>query len=903
MKYIKFLSLAIIFATSNIIAQNPFIETIERNHETAIENKFSDITIIKKTPFIIKKQSEIIARKNNKSYESYQKSINLQKQIFPALNVIKSSRDDVAIITFKVVGNPISPYAGFHMILDADAELPDNSYDYCLNGWNVLYEACEYKIPENASPDLNNPNVLVDGEISIEIPEGVYDFAFLYPREKNIGWATLDINSFSDVINGFVYDFEFKAGLEYIFLADAFLFIKYFSEYDVALTNISLPLPSTELTDEEEITVVITNTSFQIQKVTGDIELTYKINDGDWISPEKITIDLARGEEITYTFSKKADFSESGSYEVCAKVSYELDNWSYNDKIISSTRKPFPISLPFYEDFDTPENLLSRWTIIDSKYGICSLYDRWQIANFEDPDGEYRGCVSNNVTSMCNESAEDYLILDPICIQEADTYNISFFLHLLSGNQVNCNFSLKILYGTSSNPNEFITKNNDRKFTVRHYELITELPFISNFEIKEDRYDWFPQFDGGWEEMLIVNGMTLEEYYVYKAAQEYVPLLSRCIFLQPDIYRFKFRYITPGNSINSPDDFYVTYGLSGTDPLSWAPIEKFFENFANDITENEIIINITESGEYQFAIIPVNLNKDNFFFVFFTIVEIAPEHDFKLIGVKYENFTRITPKYHTDGERKFSSILKNIGATPNESGNIKILLNNYEIYSQEFSFTDWGETINVELNPIFNVLPAGQMNIRLDAEIANGINHYYETAKIVSDSVFAWDYIDMGFIEGIGLNVPGGIGLIYDLKKTDILTSITIGFMNHAPATNKSIILAVYNVNDNFELGNMVFEIKHLRTSGNNLKGITFDVPDTELHPGKYFFEVRQLDGVNIAIAYDKAMDGNFWLYVPRDDYFDKVTDNYGYVHIRPNFGKMGQSDIDELRIKTDFRF
>ena len=125
---------------------------------------------------------------------------------------------------------------------------------------------------------------------------------------------------------------------------------------------------------------------------------------------------------------------------------------------------------------------------------------------------------------------------------------------------------------TATTPNEINTNNNATEITVWHFEPITELPFLSEFWNDDDRKDWSPAIPGGWG--------YHPDFKCLFATQEYVPLLSRCIYLEPDVYRFRYNY-SAGWWIFT-DDFYITYGKSGTDPLSWEPVKEYFAHYTSE---------------------------------------------------------------------------------------------------------------------------------------------------------------------------------------------------------------------------------------------------------------------------------------------------------------------------------
>jgi len=426
---------------------------------------------------------------------------------------------------------------------------------------------------------------------------------------------------------------------------------------------------------------------------------------------------------------------------------------------------------------------------------------------------------------------------------------------------------------TASTPDEENINNNEIEIVVKHFETVTELPFISDFINEESLLDWIPEMADTWR----IDTWT-GSYYAYEGMPN-VPLISRCITLEPDTYRFSFNVFAGyGGKVN----FYVTCGKSGTNPYEWEPVKEFFNySTSSQRAEEEFfIIEITDTGEYEFAFFPVQVV--NLIHILGTVVEVAPEHDFSIKKIESSDFFRITPVFQFESEKTFTAILQNKGKTANESGNIKLLLNDNEIISQNFDFKELGETLNVILSHVYELLPVGRLSLKFEASIPSGLSNEFEIFKEVSDSTYAYDSIDEYFFDALGFDGIGGLGLIYELQKADILTTINIGFVEWEWLAEKDIIIAVYEVNDNYKLGEIIFEVEHKRTIGNDMSGITFDVPDIQLQPGKYFFEVRQLDNESIGIACDLDPMGHTWIYA-EDNFYSETS--YGYVHIRPNFG------------------
>jgi hypothetical protein len=430
---------------------------------------------------------------------------------------------------------------------------------------------------------------------------------------------------------------------------------------------------------------------------------------------------------------------------------------------------------------------------------------------------------------------------------------------------------------TASTPGEENTHDNEAEITLRHFSPITELPFVSDFRVASNILDWNPTLFDGW---------MLNDYYeCYYAVDDSVPLVSRCVTLQPGIYRFSYHYAAGVNFLGTVlyDDFYVAFGKSGTDPLTWEPVKKYISHYTNDkVVEDGAFVNITESGDYVFAFVSVSSVN---FAVFSTSIANLEEDDFKIISITPPaSFARTTPVYHATGEKTFSVALENRGSTANKTGNIKLSHNSKELASADFAFTQTGEIINVNLTPNFTSLSAKPLVLEFKASVTGGATDVMETTILISDSTFAWDRLDDGHWHNASLREePGAQGLIYELYKKDVLTSITVGLLEAPFPFLGDIGLAVYEVDDNLKLGKMFFEIELPRTDGCDEHGIVFNVPNIELTPGKYYFEIRQLDDMPIAVVIDES-SGYFYDNSNNTGVL-KPIHGFGYIHLRPNFG------------------
>jgi len=367
-------------------------------------------------------------------------------EISPAMNAVKtkwsvvtqkSAKEEVATITLHVIGDPWGNNTGLQMFLDADAEIVDNFWDYFWIDESYFFNNSEYKIPENAIYGFINPQVILNGTGTVDIPGGVYDFLFLRPWPLLQGyfvpkWAGSDEIAMAD-------NFTFIAGFEYVFTVETPGDVFFETPEDIKLSNIILPISSLDLTGNEEISVVIFNNG--MINISGNIELAYKINGGTEVVENYSVPELIPGDEITYTFNAKADFSEVGFYTVEARVEYESDSNPYNNTISGKTKKLALLELPFADNFDTQASM-DNWSNIDGNGdGYAWMYDNWFLT---DADGG-KGCLQ----VLCQSyGANEYLITDPIPISDSGTFHLSFYSYALG------NDNIKILYGTTFNIQE-----------------------------------------------------------------------------------------------------------------------------------------------------------------------------------------------------------------------------------------------------------------------------------------------------------------------------------------------------------------------------------------------------------------------------------------------------------------
>ena len=109
---------------------------------------------------------------------------------------------------------------GYQLLLDADA----NEYGSTIPAAagfifadcyvpETLYDGFEYKIPENADPTCNSQNIVVDGEVSITVPAGIYDYCIVNPVPDDKLYIATGLNGRKD-------DFAIEGGKTYRFLIE-----------------------------------------------------------------------------------------------------------------------------------------------------------------------------------------------------------------------------------------------------------------------------------------------------------------------------------------------------------------------------------------------------------------------------------------------------------------------------------------------------------------------------------------------------------------------------------------------------------------------------------------------------------------------------------------------------------
>ena len=133
---------------------------------------------------------------------------------------IPSTEPPAGAVTVKLThGDNWGDGSGYQMLLDADATaygdvIPTSGalYSSCSAPAD-LYDAFEYKIPENADPNCTTQNMVVNNTVTITIPAGTYDWCITNPTPGDRIW----IASAQGNVGGRQDDYVFEAGKTYEF--------------------------------------------------------------------------------------------------------------------------------------------------------------------------------------------------------------------------------------------------------------------------------------------------------------------------------------------------------------------------------------------------------------------------------------------------------------------------------------------------------------------------------------------------------------------------------------------------------------------------------------------------------------------------------------------------------------
>lgn len=417
--------------------------------------------------------------------------------------------------------------------------------------------------------------------------------------------------------------------------------------------------------------------------------------------------------------------------------------------------------------------------------------------------------------------------------------------------------------------------NNEIILNLHHYDPITDLPFYSRFDNEDTASDWYTSDRKAW---VYDPGYTTYENY-----EDSVPLVSRCVRLEPGSYRVNLRY-SAGLSvlgIVAKENFLMSYGRSGTDPAGWEVFMDARDEFGKELTK-EAIFKVSETGEYCLAIMTTEWgNLDMGLLSVFEInLERIPEHDLQL-----ETFLPLTlpaqiPSAHLRGVHLFQATVLNRGTSVERQVKVEVRdENNWAATSEILGSLDPEESRSFHLQTEVPEWKEGDIvALHATASAVNEVNSAeFIYSFAVSDTVFARDKVTE-YANGVGAKKPLSFGNVYTLMTTDTLTSLSVGFID---ATQEiPVDIAVYPLDKNNRIGAALVRQRVIRPEREGT--CTYALPVRLLEPGTYYFEISQKGDENILVACDAQESGSFC--ATSKDSLVNIS-GYGNILIRANFG------------------
>ena len=168
---------------------------------------------------------------------------------------------------------------GYQMLLDENATAYGNQIptEGAMTTYNAtVYAAFEYKIPENADPDLSTANIVMNSSVTILIPAGVYDWCITNPTPGDRMW----IASSNGSIGGRADDFEFISGVGYEFVVS--LGSNGNDQTDLIIDDPTAPVIPTNV---EANAVSVDGTNATIAWVPGENNATWNLRWRPWVDP------------------------------------------------------------------------------------------------------------------------------------------------------------------------------------------------------------------------------------------------------------------------------------------------------------------------------------------------------------------------------------------------------------------------------------------------------------------------------------------------------------------------------------------------------------------------------------------------------------------------------------------
>ena len=422
-----------------------------------------------------------------------------------------------------------------------------------------------------------NSGSFIERTHTYEIPESYNDIPVILDDIKVIVYVT---ESTQEVIN------VSRAEMQYDTLS-----------YDLSIDSIDSPVFAGNLSDNENVTVTISNNG---DNDIPNFEMSYDV-DGVNISTENYTESISSNETVQFTFSTTHDFSQIGDYNLTVTAVFDEDENLNNNSISQLITNVGGGDCP--DEYGPPiiwrENFECYDPFIFENIGDWLVYDIDQLATYgsnamDFPSETYSGAGFIYNHAIATVSDENTNSQEP---EWWDTYE---------GNQG--------LYFVSGVPSGSTTQNNDWMISPEFSLVNVESPTL-RFMAKTLKDDW------GLERFKIAIGNTTN-YNDFTTISEgaYLEAPTEWTLYEFDLSAYEGQNIRIGINYLSNDKFvlqmdeFIVEGTLGFNENEILNFEYFYNPTYNmlNLKSDEVLKNIKIYNSIGQLVIDENINSSSF---------------------------------------------------------------------------------------------------------------------------------------------------------------------------------------------------------------------------------------------------------------------------------------------------
>ena len=368
--------------------------------------------------------------------------------------------------------------------------------------------------------------------------------------------------------------------------------------YDLSVDSVDSPVIAGNLTENESITVTISNNG---DNDISNFEMSYDI-DGVNISTENYTETISSGLTVQYTFEVAYDFSEVGDYNLVVSASLEEDENQNNNSISEIITNVGGGDCP--DEYDLPiiwrENFECYEPFIFENIGDWIIYDIDGLATYSSAAMDFPSETYSGAGFIYNQAIAT-ATNDPSTSPQEPSWWETY-----EGNQG--------LYFISGVPSASVTQNNDWMISPEISLVNIESPTL-RFMAKTLKDDWgLERFKVG-----IGNSTNYNEFSVISEGT-YLEAPTDWTLYEFDLSTYEGQNIRVGINYVSDDKFvlqmdeFVVEGTLGLSDNEISDFEYYFNRFNNSlsISSGEILRNIKIFNMLGQKVIDEKINNHNY---------------------------------------------------------------------------------------------------------------------------------------------------------------------------------------------------------------------------------------------------------------------------------------------------